>query len=119
MNELIKKIQAGLLGVMIGDAMGMPVETMKPEEILSATEGQGITTFTDAIQKGIKNQSNLNAGETTDDWQLTKKIALSLIEIGGFDLEDIAAKHIKAYHESQRTRPRRSCGRHATEPRES
>lgn len=99
MNYWENRFQAALLGVLIGDALGQPVETMTAERILSATGGKGITTFIDAIQRGIPSQANLKAGATTDDWQLTKKITESLIACGEFNLLDIAKRHVAAYRE--------------------
>ncbi len=96
MLSLREKVQASLLGVRIGDALGMPVETMSPEDIRRATGGKGITTFVDAIQKRLQGQSEFKAGDATDDWQLTKVVAESLISCGAYDQEDMARRHVQA-----------------------
>ncbi|MBT6574416.1 ADP-ribosylglycohydrolase family protein, partial [Candidatus Falkowbacteria bacterium] len=50
LNELFRsKVQACFLGVAIGDAMGMPVETMTDDQIEKAVPG-GVTGFLDAKQ---------------------------------------------------------------------
>lgn len=100
MVPLIERVQASLLGVRIGDALGMPVETMNPQQILHSTGGKGITDFVDAIQKKITSQSHLQAGDATDDWQLTKVVAESLINRKKYDHGDMARCHIQAAKES-------------------
>jgi len=76
----LSKIQGTFLGCAIGDAMGMPVETMTADGILKVTDGKGVTTFMDAKQRNLKSISNYKAGDTTDDWQLTAAIARALIK---------------------------------------
>jgi len=100
MLSLREKVQASLLGVRMGDALGMPVETMSQEDIRRATGGKGITTFVDAIQKRLKGQSEFKAGDATDDWQLTKIVAESLISCRAYDQEDMAHRHVKAAAET-------------------
>ncbi|MEK7570385.1 MAG: ADP-ribosylglycohydrolase family protein [Patescibacteria group bacterium] len=100
MHISLERVQASLLGVRIGDALGMPVETMSPEEIQLATNGMGITTFVDAIQKRLKVQSEFKAGESTDDWQLTRVVAESLIASDGYNQEDMARRHVQAAAET-------------------
>lgn len=99
MNKL-SKIQASLMGVMIGDAMGMPVELMTPEDILAQTDGKGVTGFITPIQRKLKDTEKLSVGATTDDWQLTEAIGKSLVRAGKFDIYDIALAHVEAYEVS-------------------
>lgn len=89
-----EKIQACFLGVAIGDALGMPVETMTRAQIL-ARHPKGIITFLPPIQDKIPEMRELPAGSTTDDWQLTRLVAGSLIARGEFDLVDIARRHVE------------------------
>lgn len=98
--DKLNKIQGSLMGVMIGDAMGMPVEMMTYEKILEITNGVGVTGFMDPVQRKITGTMKLKAGDTTDDWQLTKAVADSLIRRGNFDLVDIALAHVEAYETS-------------------
>ncbi len=95
------RLQGSLLGVRIGDALGMPVETMEPMAILDATNMQGITGFVDAIQKRLKEQSEFKAGDATDDWQLTRVVAESLIACQGYNQEDMARRHVQAMQQTQ------------------
>ena len=92
---MIEKFQACLLGVCIGDALGMPVETMMHEEIQALNGGRGIIGFTDPIQSRISGTSKLEAGDATDDWQLTAAVAHSLIQCHGWNKEDCAKEHVK------------------------
>lgn len=94
------RFQECLLGVQVGDALGMPVEIMTPKEILAATEGKGVTGFIDPVQRRIHDTMDLKAGDTTDDWQLTQVVAESLVACGDYDQADQAQRHIVALRES-------------------
>jgi ADP-ribosylglycohydrolase len=90
-----------LLGVAIGDALGMPVETWTRPYIMSLGDGRGITDFIDPTATRIKYAKPLEAGDTTDDWQLTEVVAESLIAKNGhFDLETLVEKHLEAFSQS-------------------
>jgi ADP-ribosylglycohydrolase len=95
--SFLHRVQECLKGVAYGDALGMPVEMMTPAEIIEATGGKGVTDFIDPVQRRIKGTMTLSAGDTTDDWQLTKAVAESLIEKRRFDIDDLAARHIEAF----------------------
>ncbi|HLD20529.1 MAG TPA: ADP-ribosylglycohydrolase family protein, partial [Patescibacteria group bacterium] len=41
------RFMGSLMGVRIGDALGMPFEILTPEQILGITGRQGVTTFLD------------------------------------------------------------------------
>lgn len=88
------------MGVMIGDAMGMPVEMMAPAAILEKTDGRGISGFSHPIQRKVKDTINLVPGSTTDDWQLTESILKSLIRRKCFDISDIALSQVESYETS-------------------
>ncbi|MEK7641461.1 MAG: ADP-ribosylglycohydrolase family protein [Patescibacteria group bacterium] len=100
MNSVPSRIQGCLLGVAIGDALGMPVETMSHDRIMEATKGIGIDRFIEPINrrdwtKGMK------AGATTDDWQLTRAVLTSLIRTQGvFSVADCAAEHVRESSQS-------------------
>lgn len=96
----LDRVQAALLAVLIGDGMGMPWEIMTPEEILTATNDRGVTDFHAPVQRKIGGTRNLPEGHPTDDYQLTDVVAESLIACGGFDLHDIARRHVTAYEQS-------------------
>lgn len=97
-NEQIRsRVRGCLLGVAIGDALGMPWETMPPEEILTATNGRGVTTFHPPHQTRVKDTVGLAAGSTTDDWQLTTVVARSLLATSGrLDIADCARRHVES-----------------------
>lgn len=84
MVDLKDKFTGCLVGVGVGDALGMPVEGMSPEEIW--TQFGKITDYQD---------SWLPKGSITDDTQMTICIAESFVERGKFDPEDLANRFIK------------------------
>ncbi len=86
-----------MVGLAVGDALGMPVETMTPDEILAATDVKGVTGFLAPLQERFHSTARLAPGQWTDDTQLSLAIARSLIRKRGFDLADIAAEHIVEY----------------------
>lgn len=91
-----EKFRGCLMGVALGDALGMPVEMMSRSEILKLNEGKGIVDFVGPIQDKISDARNLKACSTTDDWQLTEVVAQSLIYCRGFNLWDQALRHVAA-----------------------
>lgn len=93
---LLDKIQGCLLGVMLGDALGMPWEKMTRREIMEATDNRGVVGFQDFQDRRISDNQNLNLGDTTDDWQLTKIVADSILECSGFNREHMAYAHVEA-----------------------
>lgn len=99
-DPLVQRVRGCLAGVQIGDAMGMPWEMMSSMEIMESTGGRGVEGFSNPVQTRIKGTAGLKAGDTTDDWQLTKAWAESLIRRGGLDLFDVALAHVAAYESS-------------------
>lgn len=74
-----------LLGLAVGDALGMPLEGMRPEEI---RHKYGI------VNDYLDGQNGFKAGEGTDDTYQMLAVAESYIEYGGFNREDIANRFI-------------------------
>ncbi len=97
----IDKIRGCLAGVAIGDALGMPVETMTPEDIRAATGGQGVRGFLKPIQKRLRDTLDLEAGATTDDTQLTFAVARSLIECRTFVVEHQGTELVREFETSR------------------
>lgn len=75
-----------ILGLAIGDAMGMPFEGMYPEQIRSCWNGKG---FQPAARRGLE------AGQYTDDTLMAICHLKSLMDSGGMDPEDTAQKFIQ------------------------
>lgn len=92
---MLNKIYGSLLGVAIGDAMGMPVEMMSRQEILDMTDSKGVTGYLPSCGR-INDTKNLPAGSTTDDWGLTKAVLESLIRKRTFCRLDCALSQIEA-----------------------
>lgn len=95
---MINKIKGCLFGVRIGDGLGFPFETMSLEEIKESVGT--IETYHPPKQKIIGDTGRLPAGAFTDDWQLTKVVAESLISCGRFDITDQALHHVEAMNQS-------------------
>jgi ADP-ribosylglycohydrolase len=89
-SRLLDKIRGCLVGVAVGDALGMPVETMTREEILRATGGNGVQDLIKPVQQRIRGTMDLKPGTTTDDTQLTFAVARSLIQCRNFYIVDQA-----------------------------
>lgn len=89
-----QNVKAALLGVMLGDAMGFPVESMSQQEIKEKV-GR-VESFIDPVQWRIKDTVNLKAGDTTDDWQLTLAVANALLKSDGYDQMTMARHHGEA-----------------------
>jgi ADP-ribosyl-[dinitrogen reductase] hydrolase len=105
MKELMRDYVRGcLVGVAIGDAFGMPWETYTAEEILAATNGKGVEKLEEPPngERKWQDMRSIQLGHTTDDWQLTRAVADSLIRRKDFDIYDQAAAHIEAYETSTR-----------------
>lgn len=100
MEKTLSKIKACLVGVAIGDALGMPWETMTFEEIKLETQKFGARNFTDPKQTRLKDTMNCRPGDTTDDWLLTKALVDSIIEKGDFEIIDSAEKQIQAFRQN-------------------
>jgi ADP-ribosylglycohydrolase len=89
------RIEGMFLGTLIGDALGMPVETFTAEKIAS-TYGR-VTEY--LTPDGHKWFNGHKAGTYTDDTQLTLAVAEALID-GGFDMECQARHHVSALRET-------------------
>ena len=90
------RVRGCLAGVPIGDAMGMSVEAMKPKEVAALNGGSGVTSFLPRLGPAIIPTAGFKAGETTDDWQLTRAVSRSLIRSGGrLDIADCADEHVR------------------------
>lgn len=89
------KVIGMFLGVPIGDALGMPVETLTAQQI---AEKYG--RITDYIEpKEHIWYDGWPAGRWTDDTQLTIALAESIIANGKIYLPDMAARQIRAMEE--------------------
>lgn len=85
------KVRGMMLGVAIGDALGMPFETMTREEI-----NQVNVAFPYTRPDGHRWFDGRNAGTWTDDTQLTLAVAESLIAKKCIDMDDMAQRHAES-----------------------
>lgn len=96
--EFVSRCRGSILGTAFGDALGLPVEGLTAEEIVSR-HGR----ITDYLPMGGV------MGRYSDDTQLTLATLSSLVEQGGLDPEDCARSCAEAFD------PDRCYGRSATE----
>ena len=81
--DFLSRIQGGIFGVAIGDALGVPIEFRKRNTFEKVTDFQYCQTF------------KLNPGEWSDDTSMTLCLAHSLITQKGFNLKNQTEQYIK------------------------
>lgn len=88
-----------MLGVHLGDALGVPFEMMTRQEILNATGGEGVTRprfdFDPSARK-LPDTRGLPPGSTSDDSQLADATAEGLILAGRYVPELHILLHLQA-----------------------
>lgn len=90
-------VRGVIVGVAIGDALGMPAESLSP---VSVQKHYGnINTYRTPRRHSFH---KLKRGQWTDDTQLTLAIGESIIKMKGINFEDIADAHISAFNSSRR-----------------
>jgi len=89
-EQIYKKAYGTLLGVAVGDALGMPSSMMSPEAI-KETFKEKITSFLPAPE-GHVIHFGMKAGEITDDTQQTMILADIFLEEGKFTKESVAKR---------------------------
>ncbi|WKZ29216.1 MAG: ADP-ribosylglycohydrolase family protein [Patescibacteria group bacterium] len=87
-----------MLGVHLGDALGVPTECQSREAILAATDGRGVTgpMFDLAIERKVLDTRGLPPGATSDDSQLANAVADALIQAGDYEHELMVLHHLHA-----------------------
>jgi len=93
MQDRIKGI---FLGTLIGDALGMPVETFQPEKIIEVYGGRITDYHKPDRHKWFNGEES---GTYTDDTQLTIAVAKGMIE-NPLDMDSQAKYHVQALRES-------------------
>lgn len=81
------RYRGALLGLAIGDALGMPLEFNEPGSFAPLTEMTGGGRF------------NLNPGQWTDDTSMALCLATSLIDCQAFDPADQMERYLRWYKE--------------------
>lgn len=82
-NEELDRYRGSLLGLAVGDALGAPVEFMRPGTFDPVTEMRG------------GGPHGLMPGEWTDDTSMALCLAESLIECRGFDAVDQLQRYVR------------------------
>lgn len=91
--DLRTKIMGGILGVVVGDALGLPVQFQAREDrtLRPVTGMEGHGTF------------NLPAGSWSDDSSLTLCLAKSLVAHNGYHGDDLVTRFLAWYSEGYMT----------------
>jgi len=93
------KVRGAIVGVAIGDALGMPAESLSPKTI--SRHYRWINSYrTPNPRTGTWHK--LKRGQWTDDTQLTLAIGESIVRQNGIDFNDIAAAHIEVFRNGRR-----------------
>ncbi len=90
---MLERFEGCLLGLAIGDALGMPVEGLSPEKIWKL-----YGKVDDFLPSPAR---RLGPGQFTDDTQMMLIHAESIVERGGVDPEDLAARLIRWVREGE------------------
>jgi len=88
-----ERLEGGLLGLLIGDALGVPYEFRRPEELpsfdkIEMTPPKGFFPI----------HSDVQAGTWSDDGSQALCLFASLRECGGLDTEDLAQRLVSWMH---------------------
>ena len=88
-SKLRKHVRGCFLGILYGDAIGLPWETKTAAQILTDTDGLGVTGPT-AIPKDhfFKSVRSLPFGSPSDDWALTSATARAYIAFRDYYSDD-------------------------------
>jgi len=94
----LDKFKGCILGVAIGDKLGMPVETMTAQDIRNAVGGEVKAYLSPQVNpRPFPEFAGLKESICTDDTDLTMAVMEALIESDGkFDMDVIARRHIEA-----------------------
>lgn len=95
---MIEKFQASFLGFAIGDALGAPLEDVLPD---SPYKENPVTDYCKAYPSHPV--SHLNPGQYSDETQAMLAVAESMIESGGFSIDNLVQKFVDWY-QSQKLR---------------
>ncbi len=94
-SRLKDKTLGSLFGVYIGDALGLPVETMSPFEIRHAFGY--VNEYIQNKNHKFPSVGKRAPGTISDDSQLTLALMDSINRRQGYDVTDIATAHVEAY----------------------
>jgi ADP-ribosyl-[dinitrogen reductase] hydrolase len=86
--ELLDRFRGCMLGLAVGDALGMPVEGLTRDEI-----AESLGEVREMVAPGRDHfHCGLSPGQYTDDTEQTLLLAETIIEAGFFDVERFASK---------------------------
>ena len=96
-TEFESRLRGLFLGLAIGDALGLPVETLSPQQI--ALEYGSVSSFLPIERNPFFPRSDTR-GVVSDDTQLSIAVAEAILRSGKLDLDSLVSAHIEAFHTS-------------------
>ena len=93
----IDKVQGMLMGLTVGDVLGLPFETWTTEKILEFNS-DGIRDYYEPTHNPYYKDGKI--GEYSDDTQLSFAVVNALLRSKSFDMVTIAEEHIVELHKS-------------------
>lgn len=98
LTNMSNRVRGSLAGVMIGDALGLPVETASRADILKANDGGSVTGFDNVPRlTTFPSTKDLPLGTISDDGRLTLAVATSLVRCKRFNLLDSMREQLLEY----------------------
>lgn len=94
-ESLRDRTLGSLFGVFIGDALGLPVETMTPAAI--KTKFGYVDRYISNKEHKFTSVAKCSPGTISDDSQLTLALIDAIANGKGYDLNRIAASHVEAW----------------------
>ena len=95
----MKRVKGLLIGIALGDSLGLPLETMTHRQIV---ERFGVVRdFLDpSLNSFLSNERDVPLGSYSDDAQLTMAIFDALERAGDFSIQSVIEAHVAAYEDS-------------------
>ena len=93
-NMLLDRIRGGMVGAVLGDCLGAPVECKYWHGIDRKTVRERFDVYMDNGSKQNNGKSIMNY---TDDTAMARQVALSLIDKKGLDIPDMAQRFVDEY----------------------
>jgi len=94
----IERLQGMLIGIALGDSLGLAVETLTSQQI--AERFGAVTDFLDLDNNKFLEGKDVPAGSCSDDAQLTAAIFRAYLQAGEFSLAAVAEQHVRELEKS-------------------
>lgn len=96
-GEHADRVRGAFMGVMIGDARGLPYEMKSPEKVRAMRALAPLNGFLNPSEhRKDAARCGLGVGSASDDWLLTAAVAESIIRTNVVCVHDLARAHVAA-----------------------